>query len=64
MSISKSPIPIYISGQFQCGTGGECILAAYVCDGHQDCNGGIDEADCSARTLEDFSKTGRHRFDY
>jgi hypothetical protein len=55
-------INTFCSGQFQCGTGGECILSAYACDGHEDCEGGFDEADCSARPLDDFTKTGRNRF--
>ena len=39
------------SEEFQCRTG-ECVLAAYVCDGHRDCSNGKDEQDCSERELD------------
>ena len=50
------------SNQFQCRAG-ECVLSAYVCDGHRDCGNGRDERDCNARELDKYLKRGRSRLD-
>ena len=47
--------------QFQCRVG-ECVLSVYVCDGHQDCDNGADEAGCDRRSLyEEYDKVGGRR---
>ncbi len=46
--------------QFQCRVG-ECVLSAYVCDGHRDCSNGADESSCNRRELDKFDKLGRSR---
>ena len=34
-----------------------CVLSAYVCDGHRDCDNGADEAGCGGgRALDDYDK--------
>lgn len=33
-------------GEFDCGTGTECIDAQRVCDGNDDCSNGADEQSC------------------
>ena len=49
------------SDQFQCRVG-ECVLSAYVCDGHRDCSDGADEADCDRKGLyEEYDKVGGRR---
>ena len=49
------------SDQYQCRVG-ECVLSAYVCDGHRDCADGADEAGCDRRGLyEEYDKVGGRR---
>ena len=48
------------SDQFQCDIG-ECILSAYVCDGHRDCSNGKDERQCNVRELDKYDKKGGYR---
>lgn len=43
------------SDQFQCRAG-ECVLSAYVCDGHRDCANGRDEGGCDGRELDRYVK--------
>ena len=50
------------SDQFQCRVGGECVLSAYVCDGHRDCDNSADEAGCGRSVLyEEYDKVGGRR---
>jgi hypothetical protein len=41
--------------EFRCGDGA-CIRRKFVCDGHEDCVGGLDEEDCS--TYIHFASSG------
>lgn len=53
----KQNISTCKGNQFQCEADQpECILSVYVCDGHDDCSNGADEANCQGRELDKYTK--------